>query len=352
MTLPIILALGACFHQPVFDEDGWQKKTAGEEAALVYARHREGDRYYNPWLLNKEHGLKELVRWRFSAKLAYSGQEAAYLPRVLPDVARRINAFGRGDFLVWIGHATFLIRVNGQYWLTDPVFSERAFVPKRRTPPAMSLEDLLGVAPSINVMISHDHYDHLDKATVKALPASTRFFVPSGLGGYLKAVGRQNVTELDWWEEFDCGDSIRLISLPAQHWSRRLGQPADSSLWASYVLITPSVSIYFAGDSGYFVGYKEIGRRFPGIDYAIMPVGAYHPRWFMHYAHMNASESTDAFEDLGARYYVPMQWGTFALGDEPAGYPAFDLRRTIESKRLNPSQFGIMDIGEILPLGK
>jgi N-acyl-phosphatidylethanolamine-hydrolysing phospholipase D len=352
MVLSAFLALGACLHQPVFDEEKWQKKVAAEEAALVYAGHREGDRYHNPWLPEEERGLKDLLKWRFSEKLPYNDQEAAYLPQILPDVRKRIEAFGRDDFLVWIGHATFIIRVNGQYWLTDPVFSERAFVPKRKTPPAMSLKDLLHVAPSINVIISHDHYDHLDKATIKALPTSTRFFVPPGLADYIKGLGRQDVTELDWWEESDRGDSIRLISLPAQHWSRRFGLPANSSLWASYVLVTPSATIYFAGDSGYFVGYKEIGRRFPGIDYAIMPLGAYHPRWFMHYAHMSASESIDAFEDLGARNYVPMQWGTFALGDEPVGYPAIDLRRTIESKHLDSSRFRIMDIGEILPLTK
>jgi N-acyl-phosphatidylethanolamine-hydrolysing phospholipase D len=325
---------------------------SSRDPASVYSLHREGDRYYNPWLPEKEHGFKELIRWRFSEKPPYTAQEKAYLPRVLPDMLARVNALGQGDFVAWIGHATFLIRINGQFWLTDPVFSERALIPKRKTPPGISIADLIALAPQVNVLVSHDHYDHLDKATIKALPASTRVFVPPGLASDVKHLGKTAVTELDWWQGFDCGNSIRLISLPAQHWSKRVGRPVNSSLWASYLLITPSTTIYFAGDSGYFVGYKEIGKRYPGIDYAIMPVGAYHPRWFMHYSHMNVDESMDAFQDLGARYFIPMQWGTFALGDEPAGYPAIDLKRTIDSRKLDPSQFLIMDIGEVLPLAR
>jgi N-acyl-phosphatidylethanolamine-hydrolysing phospholipase D len=274
------------------------------------------------------------------------------LPRVIPDMKTRVEALGEGDFVAWIGHATFLIRVNGQYWLTDPILSERALVPKRKTPPGISVEDLLALAPHMNILVSHNHYDHLDKATITGLPASARVFVPPGLGGYIKELGKTDVTELDWWQEFDCGNSIRLVSLPAQHWSRRIGQEANSSSWASYLLITPAATIYFTGDSGYFVGYKEIRKRYPGIDYAIMPVGAYHPRWFMHYAHMNVNESLDAYQDLGARYYIPSHWGTFALGDEPVGYPALDLERTIESRHLDRSRFLIMDIGEVIPLAR
>ena len=350
VVLPIFFVFCSCLHQPVFDEDEWRRTAECRDPQSVYGLHQEGDRYYNPWLPMADHGLKDLVRWRLSEKLPYSSEEKTYLPRILPDFKTRAESMGESDFIAWIGHATFLIRINGQFWLTDPIFSNRAFFPKRTTPPGISLEELLALAPNLNVLLSHDHYDHLDKATVRRLPPSTRFFVPSGLGDYIKSLRKPDVTQLDWWQAFDCGDSIRLVSLPAQHWSKRLGRPVNSSLWASYLLITPSVTIYFAGDSGYFVGYKEIGKRYPGIDYAIMPVGAYHPRWFMHHSHMDVDESVDAFQDLGARFYIPMQWCTFALGDEPAGYPAIDLKRTIGSRQLDPSEFKIMDIGEVLPL--
>lgn len=118
-------------------------------------------------------------------------------------------------------------------------------------------------------------------------------------------------------------------------------------LWASYLLVSPDATIYYGGDSGYFVGYREIGKYYPGIDYALMPLTAYHPRWFMHYPHMNATESIQAFQDLGARYFIPTQWGTFKLGDNPPGYPALDLKKKIARQGLEPSRFVIMDIGQI-----
>ena len=111
-------------------------------------------------------------------------------------------------------------------------------------------------------------------------------------------------------------------------------------------------SIYYVGDSGYFVDFKEIGRRFPRIDYVLMPLTAYHPRWFMHYAHMNAAESIQAFQDLKAGYYIPTQWGAFHLGDNPPGFPVLDLKRTIERRNLDPAPYLIMDIGEIRLLGR
>jgi N-acyl-phosphatidylethanolamine-hydrolysing phospholipase D len=344
------LTLGSCFHQPAFDERAWRQTVTARDPDSVYGPHKEDDHYFNPWLPMEEHGFKELVRWRLSEKQAYDAEERTYLPKVIPNLKTRIEAMGDGDFIAWIGHATFLIRINGQYWLTDPIFSERALLPKRKTPPAISLADLRALAPEVNVLLSHDHYDHFDKKSIRGMPPHAKAYVPPGLGLALKGLGIRDVKELDWWQTLDCGDSITLVSLPAQHWSRRLGSSVNSSLWASYLLVTPSVTIYFAGDSGYFVGYREIGRRYPGIDYAIMPATAYHPRWFMHYAHMNIAETLDAFQDLGARTFIPMQWGTFALGDEPAGYPAMDLKRTIESRSLDPSRFKIMDIGEILPL--
>jgi L-ascorbate metabolism protein UlaG (beta-lactamase superfamily) len=134
---------------------------------------------------------------------------------------------------------------------------------------------------------------------------------------------------MDWWQEMDFGNGTQLVCLPMQHWSRRIGQGFNDTLWASFMLITPEVTIYLGGDSGYFIGYKEIAKRFPGIDYALLPTTAYHPRWFMHYNHMNVDEAIEAFHDLNARFMIPQQWGTFHLGDEPPGYPALELKRKI-----------------------
>jgi L-ascorbate metabolism protein UlaG (beta-lactamase superfamily) len=122
----------------------------------------------------------------------------------------------------------------------------------------------------------------------------------------------------------------------------------NTTLWASYLLVTPEMTVYIGGDSGYFIGYREFGRRFPGIDYALLPTTAYHPRWFMHYAHMNVDESLRAFGELGARYFIPTQWGTFALGDESPGYPAIDLERTVRERGLDRGRFIIPSLGEII----
>jgi N-acyl-phosphatidylethanolamine-hydrolysing phospholipase D len=237
--------------------------------------------------------------------------------------------------------------LNEQYWLTDPIFSDRALLPKRKTPPALTLEEFNGAVKQINILISHNHHDHLDKNSIRKLPVDARIITPLGLGKILQSWGRSAVQEMDWWESLDAGHGITLVCLPAQHWSRRFGQGTNESLWASFLLIGPSVKIYFGGDSGYFVGYREIGRKYPGIDYALLPTTAYHPRWFMHYAHLNAEETLDAFQDLGARWLIPTQWGTFRLGNEPIGYPIIDLRRAMKSRGSDASRVIILDIGGI-----
>ncbi|MBU2453237.1 MAG: hypothetical protein KJ668_07980, partial [Proteobacteria bacterium] len=140
--------------------------------------------------------------------------------------------------------------------------------------------------------------------------------------------------------------------LPAQHWSLRISQKRNRSLWASYLLVTPSATLFFGGDSGYFKGFREFGKKYPDIDYAFMATTAYHPRWFMHHQHMNVKEAVKGFEELGARFFIPTQWGTFHLGSEPAGYPGLDLNRHIKENRLDPARFNIMDIGQILPIKK
>ncbi|MBU0465502.1 MAG: hypothetical protein KKE12_18220 [Proteobacteria bacterium] len=185
---------------------------------------------------------------------------------------------------------------------------------------------------------------------MKQLRQDSRVFVPKSLKTYVMDMNKSNVHEMAWWEEFKIGKNSKLICLPAQHWSLRINQKRNSSLWASYLLVTPSVTLYFGGDSGYFKGFREIGQKYPKIDYAFMATTAYHPRWFMHSQHMNIQEAVKGFEDLDARYFIPTQWGTFQLGSEPAGFPGLDLKRHIERHQLDPSPFKIMDIGEILPL--
>jgi N-acyl-phosphatidylethanolamine-hydrolysing phospholipase D len=348
LLLILALLLGACVAAPpAFDEEKWQKTVAAQTAESLYAPNRKNGAFFNPWNPMQEKSLGQFLRWRFSRTAPYTEAEKTYLPDVIPDLDSRIQALGDHDFITWIGHATFLFRVNRTFWLTDPILSKRALLPARLTPPALDMDVLSSITAPLNVVISHSHYDHLDKATIAALPAHAAVYVPLGLGDYVGRLHDGKVQEMDWWEQLDLGNGTSLTCLPAQHWSRRIGQDFNTTLWTGYLLQTMDMSVYYVGDSGYFAGFQEIGRRFPGIDYVLMPLTAYHPRWFMHYAHMNAPESIQAFQDLGAGFYIPTQWGTFRLGDNPPGLPALDLKRTLERLELDPAPYLIMDIGEI-----
>ena len=337
---------------PSFDEATWRAKVLSADPALLYAPHFKDDLFFNPWMTAEDKSLFSVLKWRLMAPQEYTEEEKTYLPRVVDKAKERILAMPQGDFIMWVGHATFLIRLNGEYWLVDPIFSERAVVVKRKTPAAITAEALKEVAQNLRVIITHNHYDHLDASSIEDLPENAKMFVPLGLKEYVQDMNKKDVTEMDWWQEIDCGNGVRLVCLPMQHWSRRFGQGPRETLWASYMLITPKVTIYLGGDTGYFIGYKEFAKRYPKIDYALLPTTAYHPRWFMHYNHMNVDEAIEAFNDLNARYMIPQQWGTFHLGDEPPGYSILELKRTIAERRLDASRFLIMDIGEILPIDK
>ena len=350
-----MLAVGlvSCSSAPEpFDEEAWRRAVDSVTPDQLHLPNTEGGKFFNPWLKMPEHSFGTVLRWKFFSKKEnfYTEEESAYLPAVLPDAARRMAEAGDRDYILWIGHNSFAVKIGGTIYLTDPMFSGRALLPKRKTPPAVGAADIDTLGTEVVVIISHNHYDHLDKRSLRDLPPRTRFVVPPGLGDFVRKLGRTDVTELDWWREIELGEGVRLVSLPAQHWSRRLGQGVDESLWASYMLITPKTTIYFAMDSGYFAGYREIGRLYPGIDYAVMPITAYHPRWFMHYAHMNIPEVLRAFDELGAKRFIPAQWGTFHLGDEPPGYAWFDLKRALEEEGRDPERFPFLDIGGMMYL--
>ncbi|MGE5840177.1 MAG: MBL fold metallo-hydrolase [Deltaproteobacteria bacterium] len=346
----ITLGSSCSLTPPSFDEAAWRSKVQSADPAALYAPHFKDNLFFNPWMHNEDRGLFTLLRWRFTASQQYTEEERAYLPRVAEKAKERILAMSQGDFIMWVGHATFLIRINGEYWITDPMFSDRAVVVKRKTPPGITVEALKEVAQNLRVIITHNHYDHLDASSIEALPEDTKVFVPMGLKGYVQDMKKKDVTEMDWWQEINVGNGVTLVCLPMQHWSRRFGQGPRETLWASYMLRTQKMTIYLGGDTGYFIGFKEIARRYPKIDYALLPTTAYHPRWFMHYNHMNVDEAIEAFNDLKARYMIPQQWGTFHLGDEPPGYSILELNKKIAERKLDASRFIIMDIGQILPI--
>ncbi len=347
--LLFIIVLTSCStrNKKNFSETRWAFQVETTLVEDLYAPHFKDNRFFAPWMKMDDKGFLDVLKWKLSSKTNYTNLEKTFMPGTIPDTAKRIKQT-KGDFILWIGHNTFLIRIDGAYWLTDPIFSKRALLPARVTPPALSLKEFNANVKEVNVVISHNHYDHLDRSTMKDLPQHSRVFVPKGLKKYVMDMNKTQVHEMDWWEEYKIGNGSKLICLPAQHWSLRINQGINRSLWASFLLVTPSVTLYFGGDSGYFKGFREIGQKYPKIDYAFMPTTAYHPRWFMYYQHMNIQEAVKGFKDLGARYFIPTQWGTFRLGSEPAGFPGLDLSRYIKRHEQDPSAFKIMDIGEIL----
>lgn len=349
----VAFSLISCvFSPPSFDEAAWRREVEGQKPEKLRDPHFADGKYFAPWSDTKHGGFMRLLKWKLSRKQDYTDEEKTFLPEVIRGLTERIKSMSSEDFIAWIGHSTFLMRIDGEYFLTDPIFSDRALLPGRKTPPAITGNELGEITSKINVLVSHNHYDHLDAESLRSLPGQARIFVPMGLKGYVEGLERKHVEEMDWWQTFDLGRGMKVVCLPAQHWSRRIGQGVNATLWASFMIVTPKITIYYAADSGYFIGYKEIGRLFPDIDYALMPATAYQPRWFMHYAHMDIRETIDAFKELGAKYFIPTQWGTFHLGDEPPGYPVIELNKMIQEEKLDPSRFIIMNIGEIVPLVK
>jgi N-acyl-phosphatidylethanolamine-hydrolysing phospholipase D len=354
-VIPIILFF-LCFMMTgcapkSFDETVWRREVGASDSSLLYAPHRKDGKFFNPWKPAEEKNLLDLIEWKISKKREYTSVEETTLPAVIPNAEERIAHLMGKDFIMWLGHGSFLIRLKGEFWLTDPILTERALIVKRKSPPAIYADSLKSIADTFTVIISHNHYDHLDQETIEALPDQSTVLCPLGLKEYINEFhGKRNVVELDWWQEYTSDSGTKIVSLPAQHWSKRAGVGTNKSLWASYMILSSDMAIYFGGDSGYFIGYREFAKKFGQIDYALMPTTAYHPRWFMYYHHMNIPEAIEAFRELGAKYFIPTQWGAFHLGDEPPGFPALDLRREIKQQRLDPEQFLIMDIGEVIEL--
>ncbi|MFO7558066.1 MAG: MBL fold metallo-hydrolase [Desulfobacterales bacterium] len=348
--LIVCFVLIACTPKP-FDEIVWRQQVRASDPSLLYAPHQKDGKFFNPWNQMGEKSLLNLIEWKISKKRKYTPIEEAYLPGVIPDAEERIARSMEKDFIMWLGHGSFLIHLKGELFLTDPILTERALIIKRKSPPAIPAESLKSIADHFTVIISHNHYDHLDEETIEALPENSTVLCPLGLKEHIDGFdGKKNVIEMDWWQEYTSDAGTKIISLPAQHWSRIAGMGTNKSLWASYMIQSSDIAIYFGGDSGYFIGYREFGKKFSRIDYALMPTTAYHPRWFMYYAHLDIPEAIEAFHELGAKYFIPTQWGAFHLGDEPPGFPALDLQREIKEKQLNPERFLIMDIGEIIEL--
>jgi len=312
---------------------------AAERAAL-YAPHRGDDgRFITPWA-ESNRSIARMLRWTFS-RSPYADVTAPPTPVVANDGSYLADP-SQVPSLTWVGHATYAVHDGGDVFLTDPHFSRRALLPARLVPAGLPLSSIPADAFAV---ISHNHYDHLDEETVEALPASVGWYVPLGLADWFRERGRSDVTELDWWQSVRRG-RWKITCLPSQHWSRRIGQGENETLWCAWLIESNERRYFFAGDTGYFHGFREFGRVFPGIDAALLPIGAYSPRWFMEDQHMDPAQAYQAFLDLGAKHLMAMHWGTFDLTDEPPGYPPTELRAAVGEAGGNQQDVHVLAVGE------
>ncbi len=309
--------------------------------------HYDGEKFFLPWGDDLK-GFWSLVKWKATASTVPWPSQVP-----IKNHPFRPLAPSEASSVTWINHATFLLQFPGVTVLTDPVFSERvspvSFAgPKRVHGPGLALDSL---PPVDVVIISHNHYDHLDLEALKLIDARFHplFLVPLGDEELLKRAGIQTVKALDWWEDVRVKD-VRFVFAPAQHWSSRKFWDKNKSLWGSYVIESGARKIYFAGDTGYGPHFRDIKSRLGTPDLALLPIGAYKPRWFMKYYHMDPEEAVRAHLDLGAKLSVGMHFGTFQLTDEGIDEPVRDLKLALPKHRVPEEAFVVLDPGQSLPL--
>jgi L-ascorbate metabolism protein UlaG (beta-lactamase superfamily) len=272
------------------------------------------------------HDFFKLLKWQFGRNLqAVEKQNDTKRLEVL-DASEFLT--GETDGILWLGHASFFIRLNGKCLLLDPVFGNPQFL-KRFVNVVSPLEKLTRIDA---ILISHDHRDHADKATIKNLTRkfpNAKILVGLRMENLLNAWKMQTneVIAAGWYQEFSAFDDVKIIFVPVRHWSRRSLTDTNKRLWGGFVIQTNSTTIYFSGDSGYGGHFKELAELFPKIDYFIVGIGAYNPRFVMKEIHQNPEEALQGFVESGAEYLIPMHYGTFDLTNEPPNEPLSLLKQ-------------------------
>ena len=265
----------------------------------------------------------------------------------------KTDAFLRGtdDVSVWLGHAAFFVRLGGVSVLIDPVLGDLPVGGRRLSELPLNPKAFTGLD---YILVSHAHYDHCDKASLRQLYAQNpQAQLLTGLGMDTLLADWLPVAQVQaagWYQQYRTDNRLRVTLLPARHWSNRTPWDTNETLWGAFVLQAGGRQVYFSGDSGYGSHFKEVGRLFPGLDVALMGAGAYAPRWFMGPNHQDPAQAVNAFHDTGARLLVPMHYGTFDLSDEPVGEAPALLRQLETAGRLQPRELRLLGVGESLGL--
>jgi N-acyl-phosphatidylethanolamine-hydrolysing phospholipase D len=322
--------------------------------------HLVNGRFRNPWAEATEHGFRDFLRWRRQRMATPPPPDPApsTFTRAVPSFHRPRAAQGALS-ATWVGHSTALVQLGGLNVLTDPMWSERAsplpwIGPRRWVPPGVALEAL----PPIDlVLLSHDHYDHLDARTVRALAGQypeAHWLVPTGVASLVRRLGAQRISELGWWDEVTVGPA-RVACTPAQHFSGRGLRDRMRTLWCGWIVRAGGESLCFAGDTGYHPAFLDIGERYGPFDLSLLPIGAYEPRWFMRPVHMSPEEAVRAFRDLNRgtsadprRHPIALgiHWGTFKLTDEPMDEPPHRTRTAWRAAGLPDDALWVLKHGE------
>jgi L-ascorbate metabolism protein UlaG (beta-lactamase superfamily) len=308
--------------------------------------HFDGKKFHNPGDV-KEHGTRDLIKWMRTRE---RGPWTELKDVVLGE--RPVERVTDDSVLVtFINHSTFLIQTMGLNILTDPVWSERTSPvgfagPKRMRPPGIQFEDL----PKIDiVLLTHNHYDHLDIRTMKRL--AKKFdpvvYCPLGVGKYLKKKGIENVREMDWWDTLKMSADLTVMCTPAQHFSGRGMFDRNRTLWCGFAISTQRGSIYYSGDTGYGDFFSEIAARISPIRLAFIPIGAYKPEWFMAPIHTSPADALRIHNEIVSPVSIGMHFGTFPLADDGMEEPVNELLKLKEQKGIGKDEFMILQEGEV-----
>ncbi len=330
--------------------------------------HHRGDRFQNRYVEFATNDTASYWRWKFEQwRDGLPPPPASPVPAVAADRAFiGANAKAGASMqpaVTWIGHATALVQMGGVNVLTDPIFSERASPlsfagPRRAQPPGLAIGEL----PRVDVvLLSHNHYDHCDLPSLVALSRQRGgpplFVVPLGVRELLAGEGIERVVELDWWQSTSLdgpAGRVEIAMTPVQHWSGRRLDDRMKTLWGGYAVFAPRFQLFFSGDAGYSRDFADVRARFAsrqgpgrggGFDLALLPIGAYEPRWFMKPQHMDPAEALQASIDLGAKATLGIHWGTFALTDEPLDQPPRDLAQARAGHGAEGDAFFTLPIG-------
>lgn len=304
--------------------------------------HYNGKNFFNPGTNDEPKSIFTVLKWKIF------GDSSVWPDKVTPPYELAVPASSSEKLVVtFVNHAAFLVQVDGLNILTDPVWAKRvsplSFAgPSRLHPPGIEFDKL----PKIHaVLISHNHYDHMDAETIKKLEDKDAplFIVPLANMEKMKSFGAKNVVEIDWWDSINLSDSVKVTLTPARHWSSRTLWDKRASLWGSFYLETKKEKIYFSGDTGYGAHFAEIYKRLGAPTLSMLSIGAYQPRWFMKEMHMNPEDAVLAHLDLQSKMSLGMHFGTFKLSDEKFEDPINDLE--MAKKKLNVVNFKTINPG-------